>query len=236
MYQNFSSQRSDRILTRDAELLRRSVGCLCEVRSVETNAMVLLGRIRIYDGEILTIVSASGRELRPVIYNTEYKLVLHIPGIQAASWHGQICGSSRQIWMFDQVYCFHQEEQRDTFRQPLNRPAHVLDISDGYIPHFDKPKLAASKPCRIIDVSLGGLQIESAQMFRSGDRVMILNMTLSDGGEPFSFKATVRWVSPIEDGLARCGCSFESLSLRDENRLCAAILQIQRNDLAQQRT
>ena len=61
MYQNFSSQRSDRILTRDAELLRRSVGCLCEVRSVETNAMVLLGRIRIYDGEILTIVSASGR-------------------------------------------------------------------------------------------------------------------------------------------------------------------------------
>ena len=104
------------------------------------------------------------------------------------------------------------------------------------IPHFDKPKLAASNPCLIIDVSLGGLQIESAQMFRSGDRVMILSMTLSDGGEPFSFKATVRWVSPLEDGLARCGCSFESLSLRDENRLCAAILQIQRNDLAQQRT
>lgn len=234
MQEGIYSNTSFPILSADADTLRHSTRCLCEIRDLDTNALVILGRIHSFNGQVLSICSANGRELRPVIYNTEYKLVLHIFGCQATSWHGQICGSTSLIWMFDALYCYHHMEQRESYRQPTNLQAQVLCARDFYLSR--SAQASAAHTCHLIDVSLGGVQIEGNISVVVGDRIRIINLNLCGNSSFLLLKAVVCWTAQITPDMIRCGCAFQSLSSQDEDRLCAAILQMQRNIIAEQRS
>lgn len=215
-----------------AEELRSAVGHLCEVRK-PNNTLVFLGRVQNFNGKALSVFPAGGKEAPPVIFNDEFKLVLHIPGKPALVWRGQICGSSYAFWKLDHLSRCHFKENRMNFRQPVSLRANLLCINSLYpnSPHGETEYY--SRLCKVVDVSLGGIQLRSQDPYHVNDHLLLTNLWLDPvQPQPFVFSLQVRWVERISGVESRYGCAFESMSIRDEDRLCAAILDLQREDIA----
>lgn len=215
-----------------AEELRSAVGHLCEVRK-PNNTLIFLGRVQNFDGKALSVWPAGGKEAPPVIYNDEFKLVLHIPEKPALVWRGQICGSSSSFWKLDHLSRCHFREQRNNFRQPVSLRANLLCINALY-PESPRGKDEYfARLCKVVDLSLGGIQLRSQDHYQKNDHLLLMNLWLDQSHtQPFVFTLKVRWVEEISRNEARYGCSFELMSVQDEDRLCAAILDLQRTDIA----
>ena len=86
----------------------------------------------------------------------------------------------------------------------------------------------------VLDISLGGLQLQCEDSYAPGDHLAVMNLYLDPtSSRPFLFSVQVRWASKVPNQrLYRCGCSFEPMSVQNEDRLCAAILNLQRADIA----
>ena len=215
-----------------AKELRETVGHLCEVRK-PNNTLVFLGRVKSYDGASLCILPTGGRGAPPVIYNDEFKIILHVPNRPSLAWMGHITGSSPSFWMLGKLTSCHQSEQRVSFRQPVALRANLLCINALY-PNGPRGKDEYfSKVCKVVDVSLGGVQLRGPDFYRPGDHLLLTNLYL-DKARPFVFTLHVRWAAQVSPVEAHLGCSFENMTVRDEDRLCAAILELQRQDIARQ--
>lgn len=212
--------------------LREAVGHLCEVRK-SNNTLVFLGRVQGLDGSALVVCPAGGREAPPVIYNDEFKLILHIPRKSALVWVGKICGSSRSFWKLGGLFKCHRKEQRINFRQPVSLRANALCINAMYPGSPRGEETYYARLCKVVDVSLGGVQLRSQDRYRSGDHLLLTNLWLDRSQpQPFVFTVQIRWAEQISSMESRFGCFFEPMSIRDEDRLCAAILELQRVDIA----
>lgn len=218
---------------KSAKMLEESVGCLCELRDLDSNSLVSIARIADFADDVLIVRSASGGNLYSTIFHTLYKLVIHHSGGRVSSWRGRICGCTMQKWLFDQLFCFHQMEQRKNFRQPANLAAQMLYEDDLFLPR--DCWLTAAHPCRVIDVSLGGFQVAGNLTVAAGDRIRVLNLFLPGFNHPFFFDAHICWIKPAESKKVRCGCAFQRISTQEEDCLCAAILRLQRDDIAEQK-
>lgn len=212
--------------------LREAVGHLCEVRK-PNNTLVFLGRVQGLDGKALSVWPTGGREAPPVIYNDEFKLILHVPQKAALVWTGNVCGSSRSFWKLDNLVKCHRKEQRVNFRQPVSLRANALCINAIYPDSPPGEDLYYSRLCKVVDVSLGGIQLRGQDHYRPGDHLLLTNLWLDQSQpQPFVFTVQIRWAEQISSMEWRFGCFFESMSIRDEDRLCAAILELQRMDIA----
>ena len=91
-----------------------------------------------------------------------------------------------------------------------------------------------SRVGKVVDVRRGGVQLRGPDFYRPGDHLLLTNLYL-DKARPFVFTLHVRWAAQVSPVEAHLGCSFENMTVRDEDRLCAAILELQRQDIARQR-
>lgn len=146
---------------------------------------------------------------------------------------GNICGSSRSFWKLNRLVSCHRKEQRVNFRQPVSLRANALCINALYPGSPRGKDEYFARLCKVVDVSLGGIQLRGQDVYQPGDHLLLMNLWLDQSqSQPFVFTVQVRWSAPISTVETRLGCSFESMSIRDEDRLCAAILELQRLDLA----
>lgn len=210
--------------------LRNSVGSRCELRNHDNN-LIFLGRIHSFDGTAITIYSAAGRELPPVIFNTEFKLIIRIPGRPALVWGAQVCGSTPGFWKLDHLVRFHFSEHRSHFRQPVSIPARVTKIENPLIQAETAPT-----DCRILDISLGGIQLKSRERFERGDWLQVSDaMLASKQPRPFSFTGQVCWADRQGGGEFLFGVRFAPMGMGEQDRLCSAIFSLQRMDLQSHR-
>ena len=209
--------------------LRKAVGSLCELRSQE-NKLVFLGRVHRFDGTSITLISSTGRELPPVIFNTAFKLIVRIPNHSAQVWRGQVCGSTPTMWKLDHLICFHYDEQRSAFRQPLSTPAKMARAQDQSGLPIEDPT-----PCRVLDISLGGLQLSSRERLTGGTWVQISDCRLSPKTAPFLFVGQVCWTDLAGSAEFLYGVHFAPMRSGAQDRLCSAIFDIQRRDLQAKR-
>lgn len=212
--------------------LREAVGRLCEVRALN-NTLIFLGRVQDFDGRALSVWPAGGKEAPPVIYNDEFKLVLHIPEKPTLVWRGCVCGSSHDFWKFHRLNRCHFKEQRVNFRQPVSLRARVLCINTLYPGAPRRADTYYARFCKVVDISLGGIQFRGQENYSIGDRLLITDLWLDESQpQPFVFTVQVRWCEQVSRVESRFGCSLEVMSIRDEDRLCAAIFELQRTDIA----
>ena len=214
--------------------LRKAVGCFCEVRNPNSNQLIFLSRVQRFDGNAVTVVPTGSREAPPVLYNTEYKLVLRIPNAPTLVWRGMICGSTGSFWKLDRLTRCHHEELRKSFRQTVQKRTNILCLNALYPGAPTKSEACYARMGLVLDISLGGLQLQCEDSYAPGDHLAVMNLYLDPtSSRPFLFTVQVRWTSKVPNQrLYRCGCSFEPMSVQNEDRLCAAILNLQRADIA----
>lgn len=214
-----------------------AIGALCEIRNKD-NVLIFLGRIQDFDGVGVTITASNGGELPPVIFNAEFKVIVRPAGRSTLVWRGKICGSSPTFWKLDQLVRLNAKESRAHFRQRASAPAFSTCIND--VPHDQRNAAATEElpkaPCLVVDISLGGIQIQSSEHYNRGDLLLITGLSLPpDEDRPFTLTCRVCWADLIGNNKFLFGCSFASMSALDQDLLCSAIFALQRIDLQSRR-
>lgn len=200
-------------------------GMAVEVFTAE-NQLSFVGRVEGVRSGAVILREAKGDELPPVMYNKEVKL-RYFRDTGNVILRGKICGSTDMIWKVDRLESTFTKEQRAYFRQRISphapakcfrRSARGVVAREGY-------------PCEVMDVSAGGLLMVSGEVYQVGDRLIVAGARLVPDMDSFGFECRVRRVGAPEMGTIRYGCQFESLSLKEQDRLLRAIFTVQREEI-----
>ena len=173
--------------------------------------------------------AALDTDVPSVIYNSLYKLVFRTPHQPNPVWTGRVRGSTYEFWKMDELTRL-RDEQRASFRQRVSLTAVVRNLpclpenGEALTQAYGSRDYAR---CEVLDLGMGGLQLQSGHFFRKDDFLAVTGLRLFHDPQPFSLPLQVRWVS-AQDGTCRCGCAFRSVPKGDERRLCAAMFSLQR--------
>lgn len=183
-----------------------------KVDHIRTNAVA----IRETNNDTLPIALVN-KPLKLRFFRTEDNIVLQ----------GKLCGSTMRLWKIDRLESTFTREQRAYFRQSIS-----LDIEAqcGKRPSRGGPANVLA-PCQVLDISAGGMLISSKEIYRVGDLLYITSIPLAASEPTFSFNCLVRRAGEWRKGVIRYGCQFQSLPMREQDRLLRAIFTVQRVEI-----
>ncbi len=216
------------------EEIRDAIGTTCEIKSPD-NVLACLGKVDSVIENAVNIVSAEGGEMLPVVFNTQFKLVLRPPNKPMLVLKGSICGSSRVLWRLDKLDRFSYEEGRNYFRQSVSSNGLSCCINGLYQPEFWET-IATAHSCRVMNISLGGMQIRTQGRYERGDWIIITDVVLiPEDKKPYKMIGEVCWVERAVKEEFLYGCRFLPLSEKEQDKLSADIFEIQRRDIQARR-
>lgn len=207
-------------------------GMTVEVLTME-NKLTFSGKVDSYDGKILSIRDARGRELPVGAYGKPVKLRFERSESNLMV-HGKICRSSAELWAVDELEEQFVAPRRSFFRQHIDVAAEVTCTRRGAA----EPQLRRGtgwSPCRVTDVSAGGLQLSSKEPFQAGDVLSVRNARLVASGSAFTFSCRVQRSELTADGSTVCGCAIGPLSAREQSQLEEVIFILQREEIQRRR-
>lgn len=207
-------------------------GMTVEVLTMENKA-VFSGKVEGYDGKILSVRDARGRDLPVGVYGRQMKLRFERSEDNLMIC-GKICRSSIDLWNFDELEEQFVAPRRSSFRQHIDVEAEVTCTRRGGA----EPELRRGvgwSPCRITDVSGGGLRLSSREPFREGDMLSVRGARLVSTGPVFAFSCQVRRSVTAENGATLCGCELGSMPAKEQSQLEEAIFTLQREEIQRRR-
>lgn len=204
-------------------------GMTVEVLTLE-NRTLFRGKVENFRNGAITIRDAKGDDLPRIIFNEEIRLKFFLNEGNMVI-QGKICGSTDLFWKVDRLDIKYTKEQRAYFRQSIS-----ADI-EAMCAERPKPGGGAKEPapCRVLDISAGGLLIETGEQFEVGDQISITGVRFAAREAPFTFQCLVRRVGTPQEKLIRYGCQFEFLSPKEQDRLLQAIFVVQREEIKRKR-
>ncbi len=204
-------------------------GTTCEVYT-PGNDQIFLGKVSAYDGENLTIVDRSGREVPSAIFKSVIKLKLYLSDSDAAFLQGQITGSNDEMWRLNELVLLTAEENRGEFRQRVSCRTLIHCIS-GRAVGTDQEVVYG----RLANISSGGVLVGTkVRIYKAGDLLQLGEVEIIPEERPFQFLCEVRWAEIDVKETLYC-CRFVDLSAREQDRLYRAIFALQRKAMQQQR-
>ncbi len=172
-------------------------GMMAEVMTPD-NRLLFVGRVDKVQETGVSIRETNDETLPMVLVNKPVKVRFYRETDNIVL-HGKVCGSTIKMWKVDRLQSTFTSEQRAFFRQ---------SISVNIEAQCGRPNRAGRSgalfPCKVLDISAGGMLISSAEVYIEG-----------------------AW----KKGVNRYGCQFEALAPRDQDRLLQAIFTIQREEI-----
>lgn len=189
------------------------------------NRLLFTGRINtIFDGAV-SIREANDDNLPMVLVNKPLKMRFFREQDNVVL-KGRVCGSTMKTWKVARLENAFTQEQRAFFRQSISVE---IDAQCGKRVAGGPAKL--TMPCRVLDISAGGMLISSKEEYKVGDRLFVTSIPLVASEPSFSFNCHVRRAGIWKMGVIRYGCQFESLPPKEQDRLLRAIFIIQREEI-----
>lgn len=200
-------------------------GMMAEVMTPD-NRLLYVGRVKTVFDKAVSIREINDDILPMVLVNKEVKLRFFREQDNLVL-QGQVCGSTMKMWKVDRLKSAFTREQRAFFRQSISVN---IEAQCGKRTAAGGPA-KASFPCQVVDISAGGMLISSRETFALGDRLYVTDILLVPSEPAFNFACRVRRAGVWKKGVFRYGCQFESLSLKEQDRLLHAIFVVQREEI-----
>ena len=131
---------------------------------------------------------------------------------------GDISPRPNHIWQVEGLTLVQVGNDRAFFRLDTNLDASVTMFSGLQ---------SGEKPCRLLNISVGGACIASAYPFQEGDK-FLLKVKLLEDRDPSIMYCQVLRVIEHEDAPFEYGCQFLELNEADQDRITENIFAAQR--------
>lgn len=189
------------------------------------NHLLFVGRLKIYGAGVLEVRSETVSQLPMAIYKQEVKLRGFQRNSQAFTLNGTICRSTGDFWHIENLKFLQSKDSRNFYRQNTDMDALIV-VNARYGD-------AGKEPCKVLDISGGGVRVVSKHSMKVDDR-FVLEAPLLPNDALFSITCLVVRVSERRHDF-EYGCQFLSLPQKDQERLLQAIFAIQRKMLQSRR-
>ena len=189
-----------------------------------TGSLLFTAVLEDMEDDYIELAHSNGGDVPSVIYNTPVKLWGHLPGgVQKVTLSGIVVGNSATHWRVGDLAEFVFVDGRKAYRQSVMVPANVTPMR-GYS--------FAGQPGTILNISEGGMLLNSKQEFDVGDNLFVSGVQLLPGSPPYSFMCRVLRVQENKEaGSYSYGCMFEAVSGQEQERLIHEIFILQRKSL-----
>lgn len=137
---------------------------------------------------------------------------------KAVYMEGTIIPQPERIWLVENLTVSRTENDRAFFRLDTNVDA-TATIFDG--------EDAGEKPCKLLNISVGGAFITSGYPFQEGDKFQ-LKFRLLEKGEVSSVYCKVLRIIDKDSSLPKYGCRFLEVNESDQARIAQGIFAVQR--------
>lgn len=201
-------------------------GMRVEVLTPE-NHLLFVGRLELLGGGVLELRRDTDDPLPQVIYNSKVKLRGFQKDSQAFSLNGTVGKTSADFWQVEKLEILQSQDSRNFFRQSTDVEAQVMP--SGRYRGVDQ-----GAECKVLDVSAGGVRIQTKSVFEKGDFFQLEASFLPEE-EPFSVTCRVLRAAERGEGKFEYGCEFQAMSEREQQRLLRAIFTMQRRMLQSRR-
>ena len=199
-------------------------GMMAEVMTPD-NRLLFVGRVDKVQETGVSIRETNDETLPMVLVNKPVKVRFYRETDNIVL-HGKVCGSTIKMWKVDRLQSTFTSEQRAFFRQSIS-----VNIEAQCGRPTRAGRSGALFPCKVLDISAGGMLISSAEVYIEGERILVDRVPLVRDAPTFSFNCRVRRAGEWKKGVNRYGCQFEALAPRDQDRLLQAIFTIQREEI-----
>ncbi|MBD5161495.1 MAG: PilZ domain-containing protein [Oscillibacter sp.] len=137
---------------------------------------------------------------------------------KAVYMEGTIIPQPERIWRVENLIVVRTENDRAFFRLNTNIDA-TATIFEG--------DDAGEKPCKLLNISVGGAFITSRFPFQEGD-TFLLKFKLMESEEVSSMYCQVLRIIDKETSFPKYGCQFLALNEADQARIAQSIFTVQR--------
>lgn len=198
----------------------------------EDGKFMFLAKVSDIDSDFIKIVNAKGGTLPPTFHGTVIKLRGFLSGMRPVNVQSQICGNSPDFWKLDHIQGMYTHENRANFRQRVSIDTTLIPANSIFGGSSDQP--SSPVPCRILDISVGGVQVSCRAKFQNGDWFFLPDVSIVDDFPPFSFTCSVRRTSENSTGYLY-GCQIDGLTAKEQEELLRAIFSAQRQEIQKRR-
>lgn len=141
----------------------------------------------------------------------------HDDSKKAVYMEGVITPVTQSVWKVERLMIDHAGNDRSFFRLDMNIDASVTKFGG---------QNSGERPCKLLNISVGGARIASMQRYWEGDR-LLLHARLSDERDNSAIFCKVLRV--IDKGSTyEYGCQFLELTEADEGKITQKIFALQR--------
>ena len=137
---------------------------------------------------------------------------------RAVYMEGVITPGPRHIWQVEELTVVRIGNDRAFFRLDTDLPATVTMFSGLAI---------GERPCRLLNVSIGGAGISSEHRYHEGDKFLLKVRLLEDRPESAMFCQVLRVIEKKEEQFIY-GCRFLELTEEDQEKITQNIFAVQR--------
>lgn len=220
------------------DFLGNYINSVCEVRDME-NEMLVAGRIRKIlkvddkseDGGLaIEIVGLNWDSLPSAPYDLPVKINLFGNSTGYHTIGGHVYIANKVFWRINKVSKLSDVEKRDFFRVRACATGKVYSPQKA-----NSEEEPTSFPIKILDISLSGILFKTEESFQINDLLYIYDIQLCDEAPQFASLCTVRRISSGRDSGILYGCSFDSLSEKEEDSLFSTIFNLQRLEIQKRR-
>lgn len=137
---------------------------------------------------------------------------------RAVYMEGVITPGPKHIWQVEELTVVRIGNDRAFFRLDTDLPATVTMFSGLAI---------GERPCRLLNVSIGGAGISSEHRYHEGDKFLLKVRLLEDRPESAMYSKVVRVIEK-DGGAYEYGCRFLELTEADQEQITRNIFAAQR--------
>lgn len=214
------------------ELMKELVGKKCQVYS-ENNNIVFVGLISEFDqiNNQLKISDYNEEEVpwRRVVSDMKIKLCfglgVHQDGNKRIFVDCLVEQSLKDYLLVSVETVILKEEARDNFRQNVMTDNIVFKVGDSQEEHL----------CKVINVSVKGIGIQSKEEYGQGDLLRIIEQKFRKQGLLHNLTCRIVRINRLENREFFYGCEFIDVTPKEERNLLNDIFALQTEELRQKR-
>ena len=201
------------------------------------NQLIFVGVVEVLKETKIKVTEESGQKVPWVEYNTKVKLRgFQRDGIPF-SLYGYISGSTDRLWQIDRLEALQLEELRNFYRQNVNIPGTAMCVNQIFAPERGaRTKGSTPVPCRVMDISGGGVRIRCAKSirFEKGDWLFFSADSPLEEDTRMNYTCCVRRVVDGKD-YSEYGCEFDNLTETEQETLPRIVMTFQQRELRARR-
>ena len=136
---------------------------------------------------------------------------------KAIHMEGDINQADHDTWRLEKLKVVSKNNDRAFYRQNVDVP--------GEVRLLDRSGTRPMEPCKLVNISAGGVCLQSETEFAVGDTLFLRSRLLPT--YELLLYCTVCRVTPRRGNIKEYGCKFENMDVNAEDQIAKAIFEIQ---------